>query len=242
MLGRIASPSLARQTHDVLLGAIRRGEFADGKLPPENELATTLGVSRTTIRTALQRLEHDGILLRRRGIGTRVVMPDDDRFQLQLGRLTALDDLLREHGHDSTTEILNIRREALPTLSEQAGLDPDSNWHVIEKIWYADDHPAALLRDHIPCEIVPELPSKHELLGTIFRLFDEAGPESIAYARVEIVPMLADAAIARQMQIARRAAYLRLWQRHYSVSDRPLAISCLDVNDKFIRFELMRRL
>jgi DNA-binding GntR family transcriptional regulator len=168
-------------------------------------------------------------------------MPREDRIQLELGRLSALDHLLRERGHESTTEVVEVRREVIPSLSEQFDLEPQAAWHVIEKIWYADGHPAALLQDHIPCALVPELPSSNDLLGTIFRLFEEMGPEPISYARVEIVPSIADSAIDRKLAIPRRSAYIRLWQRHYAVDHRQLAISRLDVNDEFIRFELVRR-
>jgi GntR family transcriptional regulator len=237
---RIAVPTLARQTHDALLRAIRRGEFPNGKLPPENGLAAELGVSRTTVRAALQRLEHDGLLSRRRGIGTRIVMLDGGRFQLDLTRLASLEDLLRDRGYESSTEIVDVRRDVLPALSKELGLPPESEWHVVEKIWHADGYPAALLRDHIPLAILPKLPPNVDLLGTIFRLFAEAGPEPIAVARVELVPMVADAATAKQLQIAPRSAHLRLWQRHYSASERLLAISRLDVNDRFVRFEMLR--
>jgi GntR family transcriptional regulator len=238
---RIGTASLVKQAHDVLLNAIRRGEFTDGRLPPENDLSATLGVSRTTIRAALQRLEHEGLLSRRRGVGTKVITPGEHRFQLELGRLSSLDDLLHERGHHSTTEVVDVRGEVNASLSEEFGVEADARWHVIEKIWFADGHPAALLHDYIPCTVVPELPTNVELLSTIFRLFDATGPEPIGYAHAEIVPTISDAAIERRLAIPRGSAYVRLWQRHYGVTQRRLAISRLDVNDKFIRFELVRR-
>lgn len=239
---RIGPRSLRRQTREALLAAIRRDAFPEGKLPAENDLAAALGVSRTTLRAALQTLEEEGILSRRRGIGTRVVVQEEGPFQLELNRLAALDDLLRDRGHEPSTEIVSVAKAVLPDVAERIGYPPETEWHVIEKIWYADDLPAALLRDHIPCTVVAELPDNAEVIGTIFRLFDESGPEPIALARVELVPHAAEPDVAARLQIPVGEAYLRLWQRHYGTSQKPLAISQLDVNDHFIRFEIVRRL
>lgn len=238
---RIGPLSLTKRTREAVLAAIRGGEFPDGKLPAENDLSAALGVSRTTLRAALQTLEQEGILSRRRGTGTRVVMHEEGPFQLELNRLAALDDLLRERGHEPSTSIVGVDRAVLPDLAEKLGCDPNAEWHVIEKLWYADGRPAAMLRDHIPCSVLPELPDNSEVIGTIFRLFDEFGPEPIALARVELVPLTAAGDVAEQLEIDSGEAYLRLWQRHYGPSHTPLAISRLDVNDHFIRLEIVRR-
>lgn len=239
---RIGPLSLSRRTHEALLAAIRRGDFRDGKLPAENDLAAALGVSRTTLRAALQNLEQDGIVSRRRGIGTRVLMQEEGPFQLELNRLAALDDLLRERGHEPSTSIVSVTRAVLPDLAAKLMRLPNGEWHVIEKLWYADGQPAAALWDYVPCDVLPELPDNSEVIGTIFRLFDEFGPEPIALARVELVPLTAGSDVAERLQIKTGEAYLRLWQRHYGVSQKPLAISRLDINDHFIRLEIVRRL
>lgn len=241
-LERIGPLSLRRKTRDALLAAIQRGEFRDGKLPPENALAAALGVSRTTLRAALQALEQDGIVSRWRGIGTRIVAPDDRRVLLELNRLAALDDLLRDRGHDSSTSIVAVDRRTLPDLAAEIGLPAEAEWHVIEKLWYADGRPAAALRDHIPCAVLPELPENSEVIGTIFRLFEEYGPEPIALARVELVPLAADDEVAEQLRVKAGEAYLRLWQRHFGRGEQALAISRLDINDHFIRLEIVRNI
>jgi GntR family transcriptional regulator len=46
----------------------RQGDF----LPPEVELANTLGVSRNTVRQATNKLEYEGLIIRKKGYGTKV--------------------------------------------------------------------------------------------------------------------------------------------------------------------------
>jgi GntR family transcriptional repressor for pyruvate dehydrogenase complex len=59
-----------------LRDAILRGTHAPGDmLPPERELAVTLGVSRLTLRAALARLEAEGLVRARQGDGVHVLDP-----------------------------------------------------------------------------------------------------------------------------------------------------------------------
>src|SRR3954454_23860110 len=62
------------QVETLLRKLIASPQYQNGKLlPKEVELANRLGVSRNTIRQATNKLEHEGLLLRRKGIGTTVV-------------------------------------------------------------------------------------------------------------------------------------------------------------------------
>ena len=70
VIGR--GPSLTEQVTAHLKAQILEGAFGEGRIPPETELATDLGVSRTTVRDALSRLEHEGAIYRRQGSGTFV--------------------------------------------------------------------------------------------------------------------------------------------------------------------------
>ena len=65
--------TLTDATSEALQRAILEGMFAPGsQLPPEIELMPMLDVSRTTLREALKRLEEQGLIVRRRGLGTYV--------------------------------------------------------------------------------------------------------------------------------------------------------------------------
>jgi GntR family transcriptional regulator len=64
----------ARQVYLVLRDRILAGIFASGaRLPTENDLAETHGVSRVTVRRALAELEHEQLIERRPSTGTRVI-------------------------------------------------------------------------------------------------------------------------------------------------------------------------
>jgi DNA-binding FadR family transcriptional regulator len=80
-----------------LSGRIHRGELGPGdRLPPERELATTLGVSRDRVRDALAALERDGYVVSKRGAtGGRFVTELAAPFAAWAARTAAeLDDIV----------------------------------------------------------------------------------------------------------------------------------------------------
>ena len=64
---------MADEIVEQLRSLILTGQYRPGaKLPPERELARTLGVNRASLREALKKLEHLGLVRIRQGDGTRV--------------------------------------------------------------------------------------------------------------------------------------------------------------------------
>lgn len=61
------------QVEELLRKMISSQEFNNGALlPKEVEIANRLGLSRNTVRQATNRLEHEGLLIRKKGVGTKV--------------------------------------------------------------------------------------------------------------------------------------------------------------------------
>ncbi len=74
---------LSNQVKDLLKNAILEGKFKSGdKLPPETALVDQLKVSKVTIREALNEMESEGIIEKRRGIygGSFVAQPGSDKI------------------------------------------------------------------------------------------------------------------------------------------------------------------
>ena len=61
------------QAEELLRNVVKDPQYANGKLlPNEIDLAKQLAISRTTLRQALNKLVYEGLLIRKKGIGTRV--------------------------------------------------------------------------------------------------------------------------------------------------------------------------
>jgi len=128
-----------------------------GAIPPgtvfENEilLADQLGLSRPTMRQAMQLLVDKGLIVRRRGIGTRVVQPKVRR-QLEL---TSLYDDLARSGQGPTTHVLSFETvEADVEVAEKLGVDAGSDVVKIERLRSAEGRPIARMTNFLPERIV----------------------------------------------------------------------------------------
>jgi DNA-binding GntR family transcriptional regulator len=137
----------------VRLAAGLENAVASGTLAPgarlENEIALSerLGVSRPTVRRAIQELVDKGLLVRRRGIGTQVVHGSVAR-QIEL---TSLFDDLASAGKVPGTRVLELATvPAAPLVATQLGVAPDTDVLRIRRLRLADDVPLAVLENYLP--------------------------------------------------------------------------------------------
>ena len=127
----------------------------DGRLPPgsrlENEVAlgNRLGLSRPTIRRAIQELVDKGLLVRRRGIGTQVVHGKVSRSV----ELTSLYEDLERSGQKPETRVLSMEiGEADDRAAEELGVDVGSPVLHIKRLRSAGGVPIAILDNVLPAE------------------------------------------------------------------------------------------
>jgi GntR family transcriptional regulator len=93
-IDRVGTVALYRQVADRLQTAIESGELQQGDpIPPEDDLADGLGVSKPVVREAIAELVRAGLLVKQRGALTRVASPprmrhlDTSRYQHELDLL-----------------------------------------------------------------------------------------------------------------------------------------------------------
>jgi GntR family histidine utilization transcriptional repressor len=97
-------PPRYQQIKHYLLDNIQTGHFpVDHKIPPEEQLAVTFGVSRMTANKAIRDLVQEGYLVRQPGIGTFVT---DRRSESPLAEVNNIADEVRSRGHDYTNRVL----------------------------------------------------------------------------------------------------------------------------------------
>jgi len=94
-LAETRRPSLADQVYDQLMAKILSEEYpVHSRLPAEEVLAQTFGVSRPIVRAALSRLRDDGIIQSRRGSGS-YVLRQPDRQLITFAPLESISDVQR---------------------------------------------------------------------------------------------------------------------------------------------------
>lgn len=135
------------------LYAILRKEIVDGRwtpgdmLPSESELIEQFEVSRITVRQALEMLVNDGLIFRRRGLGTFVAVP---KIEQGLNRIVSFTEDMRRRGLHPGTEILGAGLE--PATAEIAGkleVAVGEELVHIDRLRLADAEPLSIERSHL---------------------------------------------------------------------------------------------
>jgi DNA-binding GntR family transcriptional regulator len=148
-----ASPvPLYYQVAHELERAIESGELPAGtRLENEIALADHLGLSRPTVRRAIEYLVDRGLVVRKRGIGTQVVHPKVRRPV----ELTSLYDDLTLHGKRPSTKLLSLDTVAAPESVVQAfGSGEPIEVVAVERLRFAGDEPLAVMRNYLPAGLV----------------------------------------------------------------------------------------
>jgi DNA-binding GntR family transcriptional regulator len=201
-----------------LEAAIEQGKLLPGSLlGNEIELAGRLGLSRPTVRQAIQTLVDKGLLIRRRGVGTQVVHSQVKRPL----ELSSLYDDLEAAGQRPATRVLSV--SSVPAPAEVAavlGMAEDTPVLRIERLRLTHGEPIAFLRNYLPAGLLAA--GKEELEATgLYRLMRAAGT-TLHSAHQTIGAQVADAAEGALLNEPEGAPLLRMQRTAFDVTGRPV--------------------
>lgn len=143
-----ASPiPLYHQLAEQLGAAVTGGLLQPGD-PFENEVAVAerLRLSRPTVRRAYQELVDQGLLVRRRGLGTTVA----NRKVHRKFELTSLYDDLERAGREPRTHVLDLELVTHDVAASALDLEPETPLLHIQRVRCAGETPLALLKNWLP--------------------------------------------------------------------------------------------
>lgn len=234
-------PSLTEQVRQHIKGLITEGRFDDGRIPPETELAADLGVSRTTVRDALSRLEHEGAIVRRQGAGT-FVNTAGLRIKTRLEEMWSYEQMLRDHGFTPRVEVVSI--SSGPTDAETAAaleISPTDDVVVMEKVFYEDDVPVVLTFNHVPAALLPDGVTDRDAAIPVFDLLETATAQSLTYYVSEIVPVALDDHQAAALGVAPGTPSISFDETGFTADGVPLVHARSMFRDDLVRLGVMRR-
>ena len=192
--------TLYDQIKDDLLSKIKDGTYPEGQtIPSELELAEMYGVSRPTIRQALQILVSDGYLEKRRRRGTVVTKPKvSQSFTMSI---SSFEDAMRLAGRLPKTKVLVFKRErANAEVEKRLELTRGQDVFKLVRLRYADDLPNVFVESYIPCALYPGLDSFDFNESSLYAAMDACGnPVMTARRRLEVIK--ADGAAAALLDV-----------------------------------------
>src|ERR1700691_1627445 len=126
-----------------ILDNIGSGKWgASTRVPSENDLVRSFGVSRMTANRALRELRDEGVLVRIAGVGSFVADRQAHAHPLEIRSIA---DEIRGRGHVHRTEIVSLERiRAVAQLAEDFGIAPRSELYCSVIVHFENDRPIQL--------------------------------------------------------------------------------------------------
>lgn len=153
--------------------AIASGRLAPGdSLPAERDMAAMTGLSRVTVRNAIQALVTSGQLVQRRGSGT-FVQQKVERLEQALSLLTSFTEDMARRGRTVDSHWMSRRIDApAPEEVMALGLGADDRVARLERVRRSDGVPLAIERASIPASV---LPAPEAVEGSLYLALEQRG-------------------------------------------------------------------
>jgi GntR family transcriptional regulator len=215
---RIANTLPAYQRiQSVIRERIDSGELEPGdSVPSERDLAKTHQVSLMTARHALAFLEREGLVERRRGVGTFVAPP-----KIHFNKLMSYTEQMAARTLTAGAKVLFAKivdneNEAAARLS----LPPNSAILKLERLRHASGEPFALETCYLNAAEFPGLLAAPVARESLFGILERDYEVELGYADEEVDATAADPRIAEFLGIPRREPLLRIRQVIYSTKGK----------------------
>ncbi|MEU6944490.1 GntR family transcriptional regulator [Streptomyces sp. NPDC046316] len=202
-----------------LLGLIEAGGPGD-PIPSERTLCAALGVSRPTLRAAVDELVATGTLVREHGRGmfvapakiTQQLAPDDTAFSVP-----------RAAGSWSSTVLESARTRAGARIGRKLRVSPAAELLYIARLRLVDGSPMAIEHLHIPADLVPSALTAEELeAGDLYDHLREHHRIHVREATQSIEPTVVSEAEARLLDVPVLSPALLIERLTLDTSARPV--------------------
>lgn len=211
---RLVAAPLYRQVEEHLTRQIHDGTFPPGSLlPSDGHLCAQYGVSRVTIRHALDNLVRNNLVRRQQGVGTFVVGPDTAVKTASL--FGYIDDI---HPHLSLKLIASGRRVPPATLAQTMRLAPGADCQCFVSVNHAGREPLSYIEAYFPDENA-QFVSEADFSGQIpsARLVEMRSGKTFAHAEQTMGAVAAPEHVAEALGLAVGHPIIRMERVYFAV-------------------------
>ena len=228
---------LYSQLRERLRERIADGSYQQGaRLPAESEISAIFGVSRITVRQALNDLQKEGLIVKVPGKGSFVARrtPRQD-----LSRLEGFGEAMSRQGHRIVNRVLShLEVDASPAVAARLGLPPGAQVTEVRRVRYLDRKPVSYEVTYLPPSVGRRLRTENLAERDIFLILELDYGIVLGHADIQIGAQGADPAMAAALEVAPGAALLRIERLTWTAAGEPLDFEYLHVLGEAFQYGL----
>ena len=228
------------QVKSALLEYIRKNNLKrNAKLPSESLLASTLGVSRNTLREAYISLESEGVIVRRHGIGTFIA--NVPRIQDSLNTFFPFAHIILEKGYTPRFKTLSMQfDEAGPDVAEGLNLKQPVQVRCIKRLVYADQQPAIYVIDYLSPAVECYQIDWDAFHGNIVQILSACVDPPLHQIKSYIRAVALDASMRTYFDLPENKPLLAVESTIYSLDNKPITYSKIYFNSDIVELTTVR--
>lgn len=194
---------LYHQLRQALEASWRHRFGPDDELPTEHEIIAQFGVSRITVRRALDEMIADGVIYRPRSRGRLQWAPVKVKQQINRLRGFFSDDALAS-GHHPSTRVLEFAQGSWPQATRFLGLPEGAQCYRISRLHESDGTPLSHQVSWIPCGVCPAI-SLSDLSGSLLQMLENRCGVTVRHAEQRLLAREATADEIALLQLPPRS-------------------------------------
>lgn len=194
---------------------------ASQRLPGEADLAVKYGVTRMTVRQAMTSLVNEGLVVRRRGVGTFVARNAAQRRNMS--RLTGFTEDMTSAGRVVETRVLVQRIEpASGQLAAELQASDGAFVTFIERVRSVDGTPVIVQRSWIPTQRCPDLWNEDLVDGSLYATLRTRYRIELRRADQRFAAVCATKELAELLEVSIRTPLLRVERLTFDPANEPV--------------------
>ncbi len=221
------SSKVPDRIYDFLKANIQSGIYHSGeKIPSEPDLVEELQVSRNSLREAITRLEHEGYLVRKHGIGTFVMDVKVDKVNAAIDKLYSTSKLIASQGMEpGTVDLTTAKIKADKVISDRLDLSISSDVVCIQRKRTANGMPFCWDESFFPYYQALLDENALQASESLMDYVEENLGVKIDHAIANLKPAISDEVISKKLNIPIGSLMYVVEQVHFLNDTKPIWFS-----------------
>jgi len=246
IVSRIKYSPLYLKAKTELVKMIKKGDFENNKLPPEDKLSEMLGISRSTIREALITLDREGIITKKQGIGN-LIHKSTLEVKMRIDLVQDFIKLLENGGYKASVKRINSGWiDNISQFEIKIPSIKDKKYFLNEFLYLANNQPAILATNIIP-ESALNMPLQNKGIPFnsfkgFFNLLSKHTNEELSHSITRFIPSKVDMKISEILKIKENEPIIKREEFYYGIFDKLICCSEITFHPSLVNLTIVRKL